>query len=164
MVQLRRRLHLAVEALDRLGVAEELGVDDLQGHQAVHLPVPGLVDGPHAALAEQSQDLVARVVGQVGGDRGVGGKGLGGHRRDGTGRIQGVRGVTGLDTGLQLGQLSPTRRALLEVRPEGIALVARQPALREGGELPGVGVPGLGGAAHAGGLGADRKSELSGAG
>ena len=68
VVQLGRRLHFALETLDRLGIVEQLGVDDLQGDEAIHLLVSGLVDGAHASLPQQLKDLVAGVLHQFGGN------------------------------------------------------------------------------------------------
>jgi hypothetical protein len=66
VMEFGRRLHFTMEALDSLGIADELRIDDLQSHQPVHDLVPRLVDRPHSALAEQIQDLELRMVGQVG--------------------------------------------------------------------------------------------------
>ena len=44
----------------RLGVARELGRQELEGHDALELRVLGLVDDPHPALAELLENLVVR--------------------------------------------------------------------------------------------------------
>ena len=41
------------------GIGRQFRPDQLQGHKPVKFPVPRLVHGPHPALAEQLQDLIA---------------------------------------------------------------------------------------------------------
>jgi hypothetical protein len=64
MRQARRRPHFSLEALHGARPVHQGRVGDLQGHVAVHQLVPGLVDSPHAARAEQLLDFVARMIGQ----------------------------------------------------------------------------------------------------
>src|SRR5206468_2430831 len=65
------RPDLLEEAGDRAGLVEQVGVNDLEGHDAVHDAVPRLVDATHPAGAEQAQDLVARVPREVRGHGGA---------------------------------------------------------------------------------------------
>ena len=58
MVQPRDRLGLDAEASELLGAGVTAAADHLQGHQPVQAAVAGLVDHPHAALAELLEDLV----------------------------------------------------------------------------------------------------------
>src|SRR5262249_28147898 len=61
VIQLCRRPNLAVEALDDVGPQETIFLDDLQRNKALELPVAGLEDGAHAALAELvEQDVGAQ--------------------------------------------------------------------------------------------------------
>ena len=58
VVDRARGLGLLEEARLPIGVLRELGGQDLEGHRAAELRVPGSVDHPHAALAELLLDLV----------------------------------------------------------------------------------------------------------
>ena len=58
VVEERRRLRLALEALQGLVAGVEPGGDRLQGHEAVEDRVPGLVDLAHRPAAELADDLV----------------------------------------------------------------------------------------------------------
>ena len=49
---------LAAEAADEGGVDGEVAVEDLEGDGAVEAGVTGLVDGGHAAAADQGGDLI----------------------------------------------------------------------------------------------------------
>ena len=58
MVELGGRPDLALEALDGVGVGQALLADDLQGDDLRELPVAGLEDLAHAALADAfEQDI-----------------------------------------------------------------------------------------------------------
>ncbi len=99
VLQLRRRPHLLLEALHAGRVVDQGWIDDLERDQALHPPVFRLVDGAHAALAEQGQHAVARVVGQFrrheGGGRRIDGSravGDGGDAVDGRAVGRGGRG------------------------------------------------------------------------
>src|SRR5262249_12639096 len=50
--------HFAVESADHLGVRHEFLANDLQGNDAIHGQLPGLVNFPHAAFAEAFQHQV----------------------------------------------------------------------------------------------------------
>ena len=58
VVQPAEDLGLVGEALEQRGRGEA-GADDLEGDGAARVVLLGLVDGAHAALAEQAQDAVA---------------------------------------------------------------------------------------------------------
>ena len=58
VVQPRRRLRLAAEPLQRLGVVRDLVRQDLQRHPAAQADLLGLVDDPHAAPADLPEDPV----------------------------------------------------------------------------------------------------------
>ena len=58
VVEERRRLRLALEALQGLVAGGDPGAERLQGHEAVEDRVPGLVDLAHRAAAELADDLV----------------------------------------------------------------------------------------------------------
>ena len=58
VVELRGGADLALEAADGVGVLQALLADDLDGDDAAELPVAGLEDGAHAALAEALQQDV----------------------------------------------------------------------------------------------------------
>ena len=58
-----RRAHLALEALDALGVARELGRHGLQRYLAAEALVRGAVDVRHAAPAQQGDDAVVTETG-----------------------------------------------------------------------------------------------------
>ena len=58
MAQPTEDLRLAGEALQQ-EVRGEAGPEDLEGDGAARVVLLGLVDGPHAALAEQAHDAVA---------------------------------------------------------------------------------------------------------
>jgi hypothetical protein len=66
MQQLGRSPYLLKEALQGGAVADEFRVEHLERHQAFHDPVFRLVDGTHAARAEQLQHAVARMIRQRG--------------------------------------------------------------------------------------------------
>ena len=59
MSDLRGEDQLLLEALDDGGVSGVFAANRLQGDGAVQLDVPGFVDGPHAAFAEQRDDFVS---------------------------------------------------------------------------------------------------------
>src|SRR5262249_24411118 len=86
----RDRPRLEQEAF-AVGVRPGGGVDHLQGDDPAGADLPGLVDDPHAALAEDAEDLVAgnlrRRRGRAGGGAGEGGRRLG--RRPAGGRFGG---------------------------------------------------------------------------
>ena len=65
MREFRGQPGLALEALEQFGIFDQLGVNDLDDHGAVEQAVLGLEHGPHAAAAELSHDLVARMVQQL---------------------------------------------------------------------------------------------------
>jgi hypothetical protein len=58
MIQRRGRLGFLDEPLLPLGIGDPLRRQDLDGDQAVQVGVPGLIDDPHAALAQLLEDLV----------------------------------------------------------------------------------------------------------
>jgi hypothetical protein len=58
MRELGRRLHLAVEALDGVGVRQPFAPDQLQGHDPVHPLMPGFEDLAGRPLAETLDDTV----------------------------------------------------------------------------------------------------------
>jgi hypothetical protein len=60
VVELRGRLGLALEALERRRVLRQLDRQELERHAAAELRVLGLVDDTHAAAAELPGDLVVR--------------------------------------------------------------------------------------------------------
>src|SRR5262249_48904793 len=66
MVETSGRLDFSVKALHCGWVRDQVFVDDLQGHRALHEPMRGLVDGSHAAAAQEFEDLVTRMVRQFG--------------------------------------------------------------------------------------------------
>src|SRR5581483_6062565 len=73
---------LAAEALGERRIAAPLRRQHLDGHHAIELALPRLVDGAHAALAEQFQDFkIWKVRSQLGGG-GNGGQ-VGERRRGG---------------------------------------------------------------------------------
>ena len=57
MVQPGQRTRLAGEPLGECFVLADLGRQDFQRHQAVELLLAGLVDRPHAALAQKLEDF-----------------------------------------------------------------------------------------------------------
>ena len=59
--QARRGAGLAPEAGDEVGGVGQVRVHHLQGHAPVQAPVPGDVDGGHAAAGDPVDDFVARV-------------------------------------------------------------------------------------------------------
>jgi hypothetical protein len=135
VLQPGRRPHLLVEALQRGAVAHQAGVDHLEGDQPLHAPVFGLVDRPHAALADQAQHPIARVIGQFRGDAcGVGGRaledgGVGGPAgRAGRGRAGGTQPVQEAVTGGLLQQLAAAGAAG-QVLFQGRGIFRRQTAL-----------------------------------
>ena len=89
------------------GVVDEAGVDDLEGDGPLHEPVLRLVDRPHAALPQQRQHAVTRVVGQF---RRNGGRLWQGRRQAGHGSREGGvrRAVAG--RGFRRGELGFRRR------------------------------------------------------
>ena len=60
MVQTRQRARLAREPLGERWVPAGLGGQNLHGHQAVELLLPGLIHRAHAALADEAQDFQLR--------------------------------------------------------------------------------------------------------
>ena len=60
MMQLCYGLHFLVEAAHRVRVGEIFLVDDLQGHDAIHADVAGLVDHAHAAAPQFFEHFIAR--------------------------------------------------------------------------------------------------------
>ncbi len=58
MVEVGRHLGLALEALDKGGVPQQVGGQDLEGHGAIQGGVHGLVDGGKAAPPHLFNDLV----------------------------------------------------------------------------------------------------------
>ena len=62
----RARRELVPEALDRLGVGGDLGLEELEGDLLPDLGVEDLVDAAHAALAQLLDDLVAAGEGRPG--------------------------------------------------------------------------------------------------
>ena len=66
MVQAGQGAGFAVEALGETGVAGRGGRQDLQRHQAVESGLAGLIDGAHAALADELQDFeLGKELGEV---------------------------------------------------------------------------------------------------
>src|SRR5262249_50990981 len=65
VLELGRRLYLAVEASERVGMIEEALRDDLDSARVVHHAVLRQVDHAHAALSEFTEDPVARVIGKL---------------------------------------------------------------------------------------------------
>ena len=60
MIELGRRMNLAVKALDRVGAGQSFLANDLESDDPAHPVMPRLEDGPHAALAEALQnDVIA---------------------------------------------------------------------------------------------------------
>ncbi len=59
VVQAADELHLAPESGERLAIGDASRIEDLQGDDPAHHPVPGLVDAAHPALAEEVEDDVA---------------------------------------------------------------------------------------------------------
>ena len=57
-------LHLALEPLHGVGVAEQGRLDHLEGHQPAQAPVVCQVHVPHAAATQQPQHAVARMTAQ----------------------------------------------------------------------------------------------------
>ena len=62
MIEIGRRLGLALKALHVVGRGELTGEDHLQGHDAVEAHLPGLVDDAHAAAGDLLQQLVVAEV------------------------------------------------------------------------------------------------------
>src|ERR1700720_2221250 len=58
MIELRGGEHFATEPAARPRILDHLGRDDLQGDDAIHDAVSGLVDAAEAAAAELVEDLV----------------------------------------------------------------------------------------------------------
>jgi len=92
---LARKQQLALEAsLDGArgrGIGGHLRLDDLDGDRDAQLGVPGLIDGAHAADAEQLDDVVARSEGLAWRERAgvAAGSGVRGARPAGQGRALG---------------------------------------------------------------------------
>ena len=74
MIERRGRLGLTNEAAVGVLVLEQVGSEELQGHETVELCVLGLVDHAHPALADFLDDFVMR-------------NGLADHRRRGACRV-----------------------------------------------------------------------------
>ena len=58
MTQLRSHLGLGRQLLEEAGVGSQARLQDLDGHQAVHAQLAGLVDRAHRPLPEERDDLV----------------------------------------------------------------------------------------------------------
>ena len=80
MRELRGGLEFAEKPLDRRGTRQKRWRDYLQSYQPLHQAVLGLINGPHAAGRDQSQDVIPGMVAQFGRDRA--GIGLGLRRLD----------------------------------------------------------------------------------
>ncbi len=65
MRQLRGGLHFTVKTIHGFGFPNQSAIDDLQRHRAFHLAMAGLVDIAHSAFADQAENLVARMLGQL---------------------------------------------------------------------------------------------------
>ena len=63
MMQPGDRFRLAPETVQVLRPGLEAGTDHLQGDQTVQLVLPGLVDHPHATVAQLRQDVVVSDLG-----------------------------------------------------------------------------------------------------
>ena len=59
MRHLGREQKLLLETGQDFRIRGHLGTDDFQGNDSIHLAIGGLVDRPHAALAEEFENLVA---------------------------------------------------------------------------------------------------------
>ena len=57
MIELGQRLGFAGEAFGKRGIPADAGRKNLQGHNAVQLLLPGLIDRAHAALADEFQNF-----------------------------------------------------------------------------------------------------------
>ena len=67
MIEQRQGAGLAGEPFGKRRVVGDGGSEDLQGHRAAQLLLPGLVDDPHAAAANQVQDFqLGKLGGQFG--------------------------------------------------------------------------------------------------
>ena len=62
-MQPRDRFRLAQEPVQLFRPGLNAGTDHLQGDQTVQLVLPGLVDHPHATVAQLRQDLVVSDLG-----------------------------------------------------------------------------------------------------
>ena len=60
MIELGQRLGLAGEAFREGRIAADAGREDFEGDDAVERLLPGFVDRPHAALADEAQDFQLR--------------------------------------------------------------------------------------------------------
>ena len=58
VVELRRGLRLALEALDERGILRQLAADHLERHDAVERHLVRLVDGRHPASTQLAQNLI----------------------------------------------------------------------------------------------------------
>ena len=66
VMQPRDRFRLEPETVQVLRPGLEVGPDHLQGDQTLQLLLPGLVDHPHATVAQLRQDVVAGDLGPIG--------------------------------------------------------------------------------------------------
>ena len=76
MLQAGRELGFALEARPEAGAHAELGVEHLDGDEALERPLPREVDRGHSSLAEEADDLVFSAEGGAHAiESGLGGKG-----------------------------------------------------------------------------------------
>ena len=77
MVELPDGLHFPLETGDPLRILGQAGGENLDGDQLAELPVPGFIDGAHASLAQNLQQVVLQEAARTGQRRRKGRWGLG---------------------------------------------------------------------------------------